>query len=149
MNISDVDFYNASIIVTRKGGDQDEVFFGPEVEEALSDYLNTDRDALLGKNVNEKAFFISTKHNRISVRSVEEMIQGYAKKAGINTKVSPHALRRSFGTYLYDATGDIYLVADALHHSSVETTKKHYARMSKDHKRIAAKESSGLFDNTK
>lgn len=149
INVNDIDFYEASILVTRKGGDQDQVFFGPEVEEALRDYYEHDRALLLGDKTSETAFFISTKHNRISVRSVEEMIQNYARKAGLNTKVTPHALRRSFGTYLYDATGDIYLVADALHHSSVETTKKHYARMSKDHKRIAAKESSGLFDNTK
>jgi len=145
INVNDIDFYEASIIVTRKGGDQDVVFFGPEVQCALEDYYSNDRTLLLGKNTGEKAFFISTKNKRISVRSVEEMIQNYARKAGINTKVSPHALRRSFGTYLYDATGDIYLVADALHHTSVETTKKHYARMSKDHKRIAAKQSSGLF----
>ncbi len=77
------------------------------------------------------------------------MIKAYAQKAGLNMKVTPHALRRTFGTNLYEQTGDIYLVADSLHHASVETTKKHYARMSKDHKRIAAKTSSTLFEADK
>ena len=82
----------------------------------------------------------------MTVRSVQVMIKGYAAKAGLNMKVTPHALRRTFGTNLYEETNDIYLVADALHHSSVETTRKHYANMSKEHKRLAAKKSSTLFE---
>ncbi|MBR6352355.1 MAG: tyrosine-type recombinase/integrase [Firmicutes bacterium] len=146
VNLLDIDFFNASLLVTRKGGDEDEVYFGQEVQDALSDYMENGRDWLLGKNAREPAFFLSTQHKRISVRSVEMLIKGYAQKAGINMKVTPHALRRTFGTNLYEQTGDIYLVADSLHHSSVETTKKHYARMSKDHKRIAAKTSSTLLE---
>jgi len=146
IDVLDIDFYNASILVTRKGGDEDEVYFGQEVQDALAEYMENGRDWLLGKNAREPAFFLSTQHKRISVRSVETMIKSYAQKAGINMKVTPHALRRTFGTNLYEQTGDIYLVADSLHHASVETTKKHYARMSKDHKRIAAKTSSTLFE---
>ena len=147
INCDNIDFYEDSIYVIRKGGDMDEVYFGPEVEDALLNYLNKDRDILLAGNSDEEAFFISMKHQRMSVRSVEDMIQNFAKKAGLAVKVTPHALRRTFGTNLYEETGDIYLVADALHHSSVETTKKHYAKMSKDHKRIAAKKSSTLFED--
>lgn len=149
IDLLDVDFFNASILVTRKGGDEDEVYFGMEVQEALSDYAENGRDLLLGKNTREPAFFLSAQHRRISVRSVETMIKAYAQKAGLNMKVTPHALRRTFGTNLYEQTGDIYLVADSLHHASVETTKKHYARMSRDHKRIAAKKSSTLFEPEK
>ncbi len=147
IDIEDVDFYMDSILVTRKGGDEDEVYFGEEVEAALLDYTHEDRDMLLAGNTKESALFLSMQHKRISVRSVELMIKAYAQKAGLNMKLTPHALRRTFGTNLYNETGDIYLVADALHHSSVETTKKHYAQMNKDHKRIAAKKSSTLFEN--
>ncbi|MDO5441931.1 MAG: tyrosine-type recombinase/integrase, partial [Bacillota bacterium] len=125
---------------------QDEVYFGEEVEEALTKYLEDGRDTLLGPNNTDSAFFLSMQHKRLSVRNVEMLIKGYAQKAGLNTKVTPHALRRTFGTNLYEETGDIYLVADALHHASVETTKRHYAKMSKDHKRIAATKSSTLFE---
>ena len=144
IDISDLDFYNASLLITRKGGDEDEVFFGSEVQQALEDYVSADREILLaGKE--DPALFISMQHKRMTVRNVQLMIKGYAKKAGLNMKVTPHALRRTFGTNLYEETSDIYLVADALHHSSVETTRKHYANMSKDHKRIAAQKSSALF----
>lgn len=144
IDLTDIDFFNASIFITRKGGDEDEVYFGPEVQDALEDYKDEDRDTLLAGN-DEPALFISMQHKRMSVRSVELMIKGYAQKAGLNMKVTPHALRRTYGTNLYEESGDIYLVADALHHSSVETTRKHYANISKDHKRIAAEKSSSLF----
>ena len=145
IDLSDIDFYNASLLITRKGGDEDEVYFGSEVQQALEDYVSAERETLLaGKE--DPALFISMQHRRMTVRSVQLMIKGYAEKAGLNMKVTPHALRRTFGTNLYEQTSDIYLVADALHHSSVETTRKHYASMSKDHKRIAAQKSSSLFD---
>lgn len=146
IDVLDIDFYNDSLLVTRKGGDEDEVYFGTEVEAALLDYLENGRGELLAGNTKENAFFLSIQHKRLTVRSVELLIKNYAEKAGLNMKVTPHSLRRTFGTNLYEETSDIYLVADALHHSSVETTKKHYARMSKDHKRIAAKKSSTLFE---
>ena len=145
IDLSDIDFYNASLLITRKGGDQDEVFFPEIVENAIRDYVDNDRDTLLADK-ESSALFISMQHKRMTVRSVQVMIKSYAAKAGLNMKVTPHALRRTFGTNLYEETNDIYLVADALHHSSVETTRKHYANMSKEHKRLAAKKSATLFD---
>ncbi len=145
IDLDDIDFYNASLIITRKGGDQDEVYFPSIVEEAITDYVDSDRDNLLN-GADSPALFISMQHKRMTVRSVQLMIKGYATKAGLNMKVTPHALRRTFGTNLYEETNDIYLVADALHHSSVETTRKHYVNMSKEHKRIAANKSSTLFE---
>ena len=146
IDLPDIDFYNASLMITRKGGDEDVVYFGPEVEEAIADYVDSDRSALLaGKE--ETALFVSMQHKRMSVRSVQLMIKGYAEKAGLNMKVTPHALRRTFASQVYSNTSDIYLVAEALHHSSVETTRKHYARMSKERKREAAKAVSDLFED--
>lgn len=146
IDLSDIDFYNASILITRKGGDEDEVYFGSQVESALDDYLLNCRDELLKGN-EEDAFFVSMQHKRITERSVEILVKNYALKANLNMKVTPHTMRRTYGTNLYEETSDIYLVADALHHASVETTKKHYAKLSKDHKRIAAAKSSTLFEN--
>ena len=54
-------------------------------------------------------------------------------------------MRRTFATHLYEQTGDIRLTADALHHSSVDTTAKHYAKASVEKKRKAAKIADDLF----
>ena len=56
----------------------------------------------------------------------------------LKKRFSPHKLRSTFGTNLYHETGDIYLVADVLGHSDVNTTRKHYAAMSDDRRRLAA-----------
>ena len=51
--------------------------------------------------------------------------------------ITPHKLRSTYGTSLYRETGDIYLVADVLGHSDVNTTKKHYAALDDDRRRYA------------
>lgn len=145
VDLDDIDFYEASILITRKGGDQDQVYFGEQVEGALRDYIENERDLLKPSGKDKNALFVSLHHKRISTRSVEILVKKYTGRAGINLKISPHKLRSTFGTALYEETGDIYLVADALHHSSVETTRKHYAKMSRDHKREAARISDNLF----
>ena len=53
--------------------------------------------------------------------------------------ITPHKLRSTYGTALYRETGDIYLVADVLGHSDVNTTKRHYAAIEDDHRRRARK----------
>ena len=52
--------------------------------------------------------------------------------------ITPHKLRSTYGTALYQQTGDIYLVAEVLGHNDVNTTRKHYAAMDDAQKRSAA-----------
>lgn len=62
----------------------------------------------------------------------------YASTATVK-KITPHKLRSTYGTTLYQETGDIYLVADVLGHKNDNTTRKHYAAMKEDNKRKAAR----------
>ena len=64
---------------------------------------------------------------RINVRSVENLVKKYAMTVTTLKKITPHKLRSTYGTSLYQETNDIYLVASVLGHSDVNTTKKHYA----------------------
>ena len=82
----------------------------------------------------------------MTVRSVQKMLEKYGKKAGLNISITPHLMRRTFGTNLYEQEGDIYLVAEALHQKSVDVTRKHYAKMSKTHKRKASQSAKTLFE---
>lgn len=143
IDLEDVDFKKGTLIVTRKGGNQDLIYLSKSCLKAIRSYIKSERDYYSSDN--ENALFMSQKRNRLSVKSVERLIQKYSKLAGVNIKVTPHTLRRTFGTNLYNQTGDIYLVADVLHHASVETTKKHYAKVSEDHKKIAAKVAEDLY----
>lgn len=138
ININDVDFENNAFIVTRKGGNQVVLYFPPEVAEALADYLEERREteALPG---HEDAMFLSLQRRRITQRAVQNLVKKYASVAApLKSRISPHKLRSTYATNLYNETGDIYLVADVLGHSSVDTTRKHYADMTDARRRLAA-----------
>ena len=138
LDISDVDFDNLAIKVRRKGGYEDVVYFGEEVEEALLSYLDQ-RKHMIPMSGHEDALFLSLQNRRMAVRSVENLVKKYASLVTTTKKITPHKLRSTYGTTLYQETGDIYLVADVLGHKDVNTTRKHYAAMKDDHKRKAAK----------
>ena len=138
LDIDDFDFEQNAFVVTRKGGKEVILYMPDEVADALKDYLAQRRDieALPG---HESAFFLSIQRRRITQRAVENMVKKYASIAApLKKKISPHKLRSTFGTNLYRETGDIYLVADVLGHSDVNTTRKHYAAIAEDHRRLAA-----------
>ena len=138
LNIYDVDFENMGLKVRRKGGYEDIVYFGDEVEKALSDYLDQ-REHIIPLSGHEDALFLSLQNKRLTVRSVENMVKKYTSLVTSLKKITPHKLRSTYGTNLYQETGDIYLVADVLGHKDVNTTRKHYAAMQDYNKRKAAK----------
>lgn len=138
LDIQDVDFDNMGIKVRRKGGYEDIVYFGDEVNDALLIYIEQ-RNHILPLSGHENALFLSMQNRRITVRSVENLVKKYALLVNNLKKITPHKLRSTYGTTLYQETGDIYLVADVLGHKDVNTTKKHYAAMKDANKRKAAK----------
>lgn len=139
INIDDLDFSINGFLVTRKGGNQAILYFPDEVAAVLQDYLKLRRE-MTPLPGHEDALFLSLQNKRISVRAVQLMVKKYATLAApLKKHLSPHKLRSTFGTNLYHETGDIYLVADVLGHSDVNTTRKHYAAMSDDRRRMAAK----------
>ena len=137
LDIQDLDFDNGNMRIIRKGGNEDLVYFGEEAEEMLQNYMD-ERLTMEPEPGHENALFISQKNTRITVRSVERLVKKYASTATAK-KITPHKLRSTYGTSLYQETGDIYLVAEVLGHKNVNTTRKHYAAMAEDNKRKAAK----------
>ena len=138
LDVEDVDFKNNGIKVTRKGGNEMVVYFGPEVEKALKKYLEV-RENITPLAGHEHALFYSTQRRRIGVQAIENLVKKYAREITTTKKITPHKLRSTYGTALYQETGDIYLVADVLGHKDVNTTKKHYAALDDARRRQAAK----------
>lgn len=139
LDIDDMDFTTNSFLVTRKGGSQSILYYPDEVADVMKRYM-AERKAMEALPGHEQALFLSTRKQRITVRAVEYMVKKYAAIAApLKRRISPHKLRSTFGTNLYHETGDIYVVADVLGHSNVTTTQKHYAAMSDDRRRMAAR----------
>ena len=117
-------------MVTRKGGNVSKLYFGEEVKRALLKFIGAE-------TLSPGLLFLSIQGNRLCVRAIQNLVAKYAA-AATGKKISPHKLRSTYGTLLYQATGDIYLVADVLGHKDVNTTKKHYADMTEERRKAAA-----------
>jgi integrase/recombinase XerC len=72
---------------------------------------------------------------RISTRQVQRRLAMWLERAGVKRGATVHSLRHHFAIRLYRATGDIYLVQQALGHRSIASTTV-YARA--DRSRLAA-----------
>ena len=139
IDLNDLDMENNAFLVTRKGGNQVVLYFPPEVADALGEYLD-ERMQIEPVPGHENALFLSLQRKRITQRAVQNLVKKYAAVAApLKQKISPHKLRSTYATNLYQETSDIYLVADVLGHSSVDTTRKHYADMTDARRRMAAR----------
>ncbi|MDA3731707.1 tyrosine-type recombinase/integrase [Niameybacter massiliensis] len=136
LNIEDIDFNYNGIRITRKGGNETIIYFGNEVERALLDYLEEREEKVCKED--DTPLFLSLQNKRMSVRSVQILVKKYSQLVTQLKTITPHKLRSTYGTTLYQETGDIYLVADVLGHKDVNTTKKHYAQMDDARRRMAA-----------
>jgi len=136
LNVDDINFNLNSFRVTRKGGNQVILYFGEETAEILREYLKYRETLNLPKE--ERALFISSQNKRMMVRTMQYLVKKYAKIATPLKNITPHKLRSTYGTNLYNETKDIYIVAEVLGHKDVNTTKKHYAAISDDVRKSVA-----------
>ncbi|MCR5108759.1 MAG: tyrosine-type recombinase/integrase [Lachnospiraceae bacterium] len=137
LDINDFNFEEKSMRVVRKGKKEQMLYFDEQTKEALLDYIDFERPSYTDSD-EEPALFLSSRKKRLSVRSIQDMVSKYSEATLINKKVSPHKMRSTYGTALYNKTGDIRLVADVLGHKDINTTAKHYANIEEEHRRIAA-----------
>jgi integrase/recombinase XerC len=126
----DVDFAAGMIKIRGKGGKERLAPFGQAAEEALKQWL-PQRGQLIaaritrGDEPEQNALFLNSRGTRLTVRSIERMVAGYALRAGISIKVTPHALRHSFATHLLEMGMDLRMVQELLGHASLSTTQKY------------------------
>ena len=134
LDIEDVDFKNNCIKVIRKGGKEGIVYFSDNTAEILERYI-MHRNNQVAKEEATTALFLSSRMTRLGVRSIEKLVKKYAQATVPMKKITPHKLRSTYGTALYEETNDIYVVADVLGHNNINTTSKHYSNMSDKRKK--------------
>lgn len=129
LNLDDVDLGERLIRVRKgKGGKDRIVPFGKKALESILTYLQI-RGQLLGRRRDEGALFLNRSGGRLSDRSVRNIVKKYAMRSSILKKVTPHTLRHTFATHLFDSGADIRAVQELLGHSSLSTTQI-YTRVS-------------------
>lgn len=122
-----VDLKQREFSVIGKGKRARVVFLSDRAVRKLSNYLEKRDDhfpALFirygGKKPDPAA---SDASMRLSVRSVERLVEKYRKKAGVATKITPHGIRHSFATDLLRGGADLREVQELLGHKNVSTTQ--------------------------
>lgn len=105
-----------------KGGKERIVPLGSYAKKAIEDYLVRTRPSLMKKS-SENVMFLNIRGSRLSRVSAWEIVKRAAKRAGLETRVTPHVFRHSYATHLLDGGADIRVVQELLGHASVTTTQ--------------------------
>lgn len=141
LDISSVDIENKTLIVTDKGNKVKIYDLPEEVIKIITRWIYIRKDLIKD---NELALFISNRRKRMDQTSISNIV----KKYSITIKgkhITPHKLRATYGTQLYNATGDIYFVQDCMGHNSPKTTEL-YVRDKKENLKKASDIMSKLIN---
>lgn len=130
IDINDIDFEHNQIKVTEKGDRDEYIMFGDQLKRQLQLWIRDRKKYFNCSNTN--ALFVSNCNQRLSSKTASRIVTKYTKNV-TNKHVTPHVMRHSCATNLYEKTGDIYLCASQLHHRNVSTTQR-YAEISKSRK---------------
>lgn len=133
INIDDIDFIQHKIKVVEKGGVTKRIYIGDKVEKQLLVWIN-DREKII-EDVDCNALFISNQKKRMTTECVRLIIK--RNTYNIDKPITPHKMRSTCATRLYEQTGDIYLVQKQLGHKNINNTKR-YAKVNDARLKAAA-----------
>ncbi len=119
-NLMDLDHKERSLRVRGKGSKDRMTLFGQAAEEALAAYLGKEREP---SKVQPEPLFTNPKGQRLTTRTVQNIVKRWALRAGLPPETSPHTLRHSFATHLLDGGADLKSVQQLLGHESLATTQ--------------------------
>lgn len=135
INVEDVDLENSIIKVTDKRNKTTDFPMNDTLRLYIEDWLIR-RKEMFGEDCSN-ALFLSNQRKRMTSNTVNYLIKKYT--TGIKDKpISPHKLRASFATNLYEATGDIQLVQEAMNHTDVSTTQLYVQSSDRNRKRASS-----------
>lgn len=119
--IDNIDQQNLILRVIGKGNKERIVPFYPRLSELIDLYCKEYRNKYAKPGY--KYLFVSIRHNKISPRSVQYLLDEVKVKANIPVDIHPHMLRHSFATHLLDNGADLRSVQELLGHANLSTTQ--------------------------
>lgn len=132
INVEDIDVDKKQVVVYEKEDKIITYFLNDKLITTMNDWMNY-RSAM---NLNTNAMFVSNQGRRMSEANIYRLINKYGDNIE-GKKLSPHKLRATYGTQLYDATKDIVFVQKAMNHSNSHTTELYIRGKGDESKRQA------------
>lgn len=127
LNRDSINLERREFMVRGKGSKDRPIFISEACADRVRDYLDARTDSLpalfLNNSRNLQAVDTSGNYRRMTARSVERIVEKYARLAGITKHVSPHTLRHSFATDLLMNGADLRAVQSMLGHADISTTQ--------------------------
>ncbi len=127
LNRDSINLERREFVVRGKGKKDRPIFIDQSTADCVKDYLDMRTDSLpalfLNNSQNQQTPTTSGDFRRLTPRSIERIVQKYARLAGITKKVTPHTLRHSFATDLLMNGADIRSVQSLLGHANISTTQ--------------------------
>lgn len=123
LKIESVNLKRDEFTVRGKGDKLRAVFLSDSAKTTLSDYLSKRRDTSPYLFVSHDRAKSGREAGSLTPRSIQRLVERYAKAAGITKRITPHTLRHTFATDLLLAGADIRAVQSLLGHASITTTQ--------------------------
>jgi integrase/recombinase XerC len=120
MNRDDINREDRLVRIRGKGRKERIVPIGRTALGALDDYLSRKKEG-----AENPAVFTGQAGNRLTVRTVQRILETRRKKLGLAQKASPHTLRHSFATHLLESGADLRSIQELLGHASLSTTQRY------------------------
>ncbi|HSJ18768.1 MAG TPA: site-specific tyrosine recombinase XerD [Solirubrobacterales bacterium] len=130
LDVTDVDLRRGFVRAHGKGSKERIVPLGRQAATAVRRYLQSGRPELVGATAEAK-LFVNLRGGGLTRQGLYKIIQGHAKAAGLDGKMSPHTLRHTFATHLLSGGCDLRSVQEMLGHADVSTTQL-YTHLSND-----------------
>jgi len=128
LSLGDVDLGDALVRVLGKGSKERVIPLGRLARASLVDWLDTGgRPAMAparwARRGDEEAVFLNQRGGRLTRQGAWGIVQEHGRRAGLERRLSPHALRHSCATHMLDHGADIRAVQELLGHASISTTQ--------------------------
>jgi integrase/recombinase XerD len=122
LEMTDIDTHEGMLKARGKGNKERIVPLGRQAIHAVTVYLASGRPRLV-KGKPEKALFVNFRGGSLTRQGLYKIVQGHARTAGLDDRMSPHTLRHSFATHLLAGGCDLRSVQEMLGHADVATTQ--------------------------
>jgi len=130
LKLSDIDLEEGLLCARGKGSKERIVPIGRQALGALRAYLRAGRPALVGDAVQVR-LFVNHRGGPLTRQGLYKVVQGHARRAGLEERMSPHTLRHSFATHLLAGGCDLRSLQEMLGHADLATTQV-YTHLSAD-----------------
>jgi integrase/recombinase XerD len=122
LQAGDVDLEEGVLRARGKGSKERLVPIGRQAVAALRAYEQRGRPALVGYKT-EVRLFVNRRGGGLTRQGLYKIVQGHARGAGLEQKMSPHTLRHSFATHLLAGGCDLRSLQEMLGHADLATTQ--------------------------